>query len=298
MAVLIDAAELAVRLGVRVGERRAAEPRGIVVIDVTWEATRPDGFRRYLAGHIPGAVYADLAADLAGPASELDGRMPLPAASALTERLRSWGVSSRDSIVVIDDDANRSAARAWWLLRHAGLGDVRLLDGGLGAWRAAGLPLESGSPRPSRGNATATYGGMPTVGMAEAARLPVDGVLLDAREAPRYRGEHEPLDSRPGHIPGARSAPTADNVDENGRFRSPTELRARFAALGVTDDTPVGVYCGSGIAGAHEVAALAIAGIEASLYPGSWSQWSRHAQLPVATGEDAGGPMTSPPARS
>ena len=298
MAVLIDAAELTVRLGVHVGERRDTEPRGIVVIEVNWEALRPDGLKRYLAGHIPGSVYADLEADLAGPASEFEGRMPLPDESDLTERLRSWGVSSHDSIVVTDDDANRSAARAWWLLRHAGLPDVRLLDGGLNAWREAGLPFESGLTRPTRGDATAAYGSMPTLGIAEAARLPVDGVLLDARETRRYRGEHEPLDPRAGHIPGARSAPTADNVDQHGRFRSPAELRTRFAALGVTTDAPVGVYCGSGIAGAHEVAALAIAGIEAALYTGSWSQWSSRSHLPAVVGEDAGTPMTPPQARS
>jgi thiosulfate/3-mercaptopyruvate sulfurtransferase len=160
--------------------------------------------------------------------------------------------------------------------------DVRLLDGALPAWVAADQPLETGDILPRAGDVVVRPGGMPTIDADDAAAW--SGVLLDARAPERFRGESEPVDPKAGHIPGARNAPTADNLAPDGRFLPAAQLRARFEALGVGEDTAVAAYCGSGVTAAHEVAALAIAGFDAALYPGSWSQWSNQ-DRPVATGE-------------
>ncbi|RDG31045.1 sulfurtransferase, partial [Streptomyces corynorhini] len=182
-----------------------------------------------------------------------------------------------------------TTARAWWLLRWAGVADVTLLDGALGAWRAAGLPLETGEPVPREpGDAVLTGGHLPVVNADEAAALARRGTLLDARAAERYRGEREPVDPRAGHVPGARSAPTGENLASDGTFLPPDALRARFAALGADGSSPIGVYCGSGVTAAHQIAALALAGTDAALFPGSWSAWSADPARPAATGHRPG----------
>ncbi|MBM7506013.1 sulfurtransferase [Agromyces aurantiacus] len=279
MAILIEPAELAERLG-------RPESTRPVVLDVRWTLAEPDGRAAFRAGHIPGAVYVDLDAELADHTVTGAGRHPLPSEAAFTRAMRRWGLRNGDAVVVADDAGGTSAARAWWLLRHAGVTDVRILDGALAAWRAAGLPLEQGDVEPEPGDATAHFGSMPVIDLDEADALASTdhGVLLDARAGERYRGEVEPVDPRAGHIPGAVSAPTVDNLDADGRFRPAAELRARFAALGIDGAHPVAAYCGSGVTAAHEVAALAMAGIDAALYPGSFSQWSNHPERPVATG--------------
>ncbi|MFC9558059.1 sulfurtransferase [Agromyces sp. NPDC056965] len=278
MPILITAEELAARLAS--GER-------IVVLDVRWSLAEPDGTDAYRAGHIPGAVYVDLDHELADHGVTGQGRHPLPTEAAFTRAMQRWGLRDGDAVVVMDDLGNQSSARAWWLLRHAGVADVRMLDGGLAAWRAAGHPLETGDVPPETGDATARFGGMPVIGIDEAAAFPGEGVLLDARGAPRYRGEVEPIDPRAGHIPGARSAPSGENLDADGRFKSAEALREHFANAGVIGGAPVAAYCGSGVTAAHEVAALAIAGIDAALYPGSWSQWSNDETRAVAVGPEA-----------
>ena len=243
-----------------------------------------------MLGDLPGAVYVDLPTELAAPGAPGRGRHPLPAAADFEAAARSWGINGGDVVVAYDDSANQSAARVWWLLRNAGLAEVYLLDGGLAAWRAAGLPLAAGPVTPVPGNVALTEGNMPVIDIAAAASWPEGGLLLDARAAERYRGDLEPVDPRPGHIPGAISAPTTENVDGTGRFLQPDLLRRRFEALGLRDDVPVAVYCGSGVTASHELAALEIAGFRAALYPGSFSQWSNDPDLPVATGpEPAGG---------
>ena len=256
------------------------------ILDVRWRLDRPDGRPDFLAGHIPGAVYIDLDTQLARHGAPQEGRHPLPPVEQLERDARAWGIDDGDTVVVYDDLKNLSAARAWWLLRYAGVRDVRLLDGGLAAWKAAGLPLETGQSAPAEpGSVTLRYGALPVLTIDEAAAFPSGGVLLDARAGERFRGEVEPIDPRAGHIPGARSAPTTENVDADGRFLPPERLRVRFAALGVEPGAEVAAYCGSGVTAAHEVVALALAGVDAALFPGSWSQWSNDRERPVAVGD-------------
>lgn len=275
MPVLVTAEELAAELaGIR-------PPR---LLDVRWRLDRPDGRAEYRAGHIPGAVYVDLDTELAHHGEPRDGRHPLPPVAELQEAARRWGLSSDDRVVVYDDLKGLSAARAWWLLRNAGVDDVRILDGALRAWTTAGLALEEGEVLPEPGSIELGWGELPTVGIDEVEAIAQNGVLLDARAGERYRGEVEPIDPRAGHIPGAINAFAGENVDAEGRFLPAEELRRRFEALGVRADAPVAAYCGSGVTAAHDIVALAIAGFDAALYPGSWSQWSNHPERPVATG--------------
>lgn len=280
-------------------EKRLAAGRRTVLLDVRWALGDPHGHDNYLQGHLPGAVFVDLAAELADPAAPERGRHPLPSPGALQEAARRWGITRGDVVVAYDDSANMAAARAWWMLRNAGVREVYLLDGGLAAWRAAGLPIEQGEVRASPGDVTLADGQMPVLDAADvtdwleagllASGPASDGILLDARAEERYRGEIEPVDPRAGHIPGAVSAPTTGNVDGAGRFLPPAELRRRFESLGITDDSWVGVYCGSGVTAAHQVAALELAGFRAALYPGSFSEWSSNANLTVVTGPEPGG---------
>nr|WP_233565807.1 sulfurtransferase [Cellulomonas sp. PhB143] len=259
-------------------------PGAPVLLDVRWALGRDDGFESYLEAHVPGAVYVDLETELAAPASRSAGRHPLPAADDLEAAARRWGVGPATPVVAYDAVGGMSAARAWWLLRWAGHADVRMLDGGIAAWRRAGLPTERYDVTPERGDVVVRPGSVPVLDADGAARVASSGLLLDARATERFRGEVEPVDLRAGHVPGAVSAPTAANLADDGTFLPDDALRARFAALGVGDAPPLGVYCGSGVTAAHEAAALAAVGVEAALYPGSWSQWSGDPRRPVATG--------------
>jgi thiosulfate/3-mercaptopyruvate sulfurtransferase len=200
--------------------------------------------------------------------------------------MRAAGVSRDRPVVVYDDSDAMSAARGWWTLRYFGHPDVRVLDGGYRAWAGAGLPVSTDEPAPAPGDFTAEPGQMPVLDAAGAQETARTGLLLDARAGERYRGETEPADPVAGHIPGAVSAPTAGNMNPDGTFSEPAGLAARFAALGADPGagTPVGSYCGSGVTAAHEVFALALAGIPAALYVGSWSNWVTDPSRPVATG--------------
>ena len=277
MTVLISAADLL-----------AADRSRTVLLDVRWALGDDRGPEHYRDGHLPGAVFVDLETELADRPSAAEGRHPLPSLQRLEAAARRWGIREDDAVVAYDATGGLAAARAWWLLRWGGLTDVRLLDGGLDAWVRAGGPTEAGNVVPEPGDVTLTGGGMPVLTIDEAAALPSSGILLDARAGERYRGEVEPVDPRAGHVPGAVSAPTTANLTPDGAFQSAAELRERFAALGMRPGQTVGVYCGSGVTAAHEVAALAAAGIDAALWPGSWSQWSADPDRPVATGPDAG----------
>ena len=273
--VLVDSTTLAAELA---GSR---PPR---LLDVRWALGDADGEKHYLEGHLRGAVYVDLDTELAAPATGSAGRHPLPEVADLQRAAHGWGLNAGDPIVVYDASGGQSAARAWWLLRWAGLTDVRLLDGGLVAWVGSGGQVEIGGYRPDPGTVELTGGHLPVLDADEAAALPEHGLLLDARAGERYRGEVEPIDSRAGHIPGAVSLPTGGNLLPDGRFHSVAHLRERFAGVGVTAGGPVGIYCGSGVTAAHQIAALAVAGLDGALYPGSWSAWSADSGRPVATG--------------
>lgn len=265
-----------------------AEGAPIRVLDVRWRLDQPDGRAEYLDGHIPGAVYVDLDTQLAQMGDATDGRHPLPPLVVLQEAVRSWGISDGDRVVVYDNAKSTAASRAWWLLRYAGIADVRVLDGAFAQWTAEGNEVETGDVSVAPGTATLEYGHLPLLDIDGAADFPAGGVLLDARAPERYRGETEPLDPRAGHIPGAVNAPSTGNVDRQGRFLPADQLRERFAELGVQDGTAVAAYCGSGITAAHNALALTLAGFEPAVYPGSWSQWSNHPDRPVATGAEPG----------
>jgi thiosulfate/3-mercaptopyruvate sulfurtransferase len=210
----------------------------------------------------------------------------MPAAAQFEQAMRRAGVSDERPVVVYDDADSTAAARAWWLLRYFGHPSVRVLDGGFRAWTAAGYPVEPpGQARHgAAGDFTARPGRLDLLDADGAASVARSGLLLDARAGERFRGEAEHVDPVAGHIPGAVSAPTAENVNPDGTFRSPADLAARFTAIGANGDRPVAAYCGSGVTAAHEVLALTLAGIPAALYVGSWSNWITDPARPVATG--------------
>jgi thiosulfate/3-mercaptopyruvate sulfurtransferase len=232
-------------------------------------------------------MYVDLDTELSAPGGPGVGRHPLPDIDSLRAAARSWGLRNGDAVVAYDDAGGLAAARAWWLLRWAGVDDVRLLDGGLSAWVAAGHPLATGDEPGPPGDVDLSPGHLPVLDPDGVEALVASGgVLLDARSAARYRGEPSPFDPVPGHVPGAVSAAATDNLDPDGFFMPAHDLRERFAALGVDGSRAVGAYCGSGVTATHEIAALAVAGVEGvALYPGSWSQWATLGR-PVATGDD------------
>lgn len=265
----------------------ASELSRTTVLDVRYRLGAPPGRPEYEAGHIPGAVYVDLESELAGEPGAA-GRHPLPDPEVFGAAMRAAGVSADRDVVVYDAAQGWGAARAWWMLRWTGHTRVRVLDGGLAAWTAAGLPLETGTADPAHGDFTPAVGSTPLLTAEDAAALARRGLLLDARAGERYRGEVEPIDPVAGHIPGAVSAPTTENLAADGRFLPAEVLAARFAELGAKDSAEVGVYCGSGVSAAQEVLALAVAGIPAALYVGSWSEWTADPDRPVATGAQPG----------
>lgn len=259
-----------------------SDARPPVLLDVRWQLSGPAQRSAYLAGHLPGAQWCDLERDLADPPGD-GGRHPLPDPARLQAAMRAWGIE-QDSVVVVYDGANSvAAARAWWVLRWAGLSQVRVLDGGFAAWSAAGLPVQTEVESPAPGGVVVRPGSLPSLDAAAATSWGSAGRLVDVRAAERFRGESEPIDPVAGHIPGAVNRPTTDNVTGSGEFQPAEVLRSRFADLAGAE--PVGVYCGSGVTAAHTVLAMHEAGLDAVLYPGSWSEWITDPSRPVATGE-------------
>lgn len=309
---LISVAELSAEL-------HSSPSHAPLILDVRWTLAGSDP-NAYAEAHIPDAVFVDLDRDLAGPAGD-GGRHPLPDPADLQIAWRAAGIDDDSSIVVYDGGLGLAAARAWWLLRWSGLGRVRFLDGGLVAWQAAGGSVASGpSAVRAPGSVTVRPGGMPTVGIDEAAELAADSsaVLLDARAAPRFRGEVEPLDPVAGHIPGSANLPSTELLDADGLFRPAPDLVGVFARFGISTGTRFGIStgthfgistgtrtgsgvaadsagnravtsaraaasCGSGITACHVILAGAVIGLDLALYPGSYSQWCA-AGRPVAVG--------------
>ena len=260
----------------------AAELAGLLdavtVLDVRYVMGGPPGRDGFVAGHVPGARYVDLDTALAAPPGS-GGRHPLPDEEVFEVAMRRAGVSGDRPVVVYDDWRGRAAGRAWWLLRYHGHLDVRVLDGGWAAWRAAGGAVEAGEAAPGAGDFTvATDKGMRVV---EAVDVPGVAVLVDARSPERHRGETEPVDPVAGRIPGSVNVPTEANLADDGTFRPAEELRELYAAVGATPDADVAAYCGSGVTATHDVLALAVAGVDAALYPGSWSGWITDPARPV-----------------
>ena len=270
---------------------RLQEPN-LVLLDCRFALEDPGyGDHSHAEGHLPGAHYADLERDLSAPVVKgVTGRHPLPDPQMLVDRLRSWGIDNDSTVVLYDDGPGAFAARAWWLLAWLGKRDgVWLLDGGLKAWKAAGLALTTDMPAQRAGS----FSGQPDGALLLSAtqlqqRLGAgDLTLLDARALPRFRGEVEPLDPVAGHIPGAQCAVFTDNLDADGRFLPAEQLRARFDALrGTRPVESLVAYCGSGVTACHNLFALSLAGYPlAPLYAGSWSEWITDPARPVATGD-------------
>jgi thiosulfate/3-mercaptopyruvate sulfurtransferase len=262
----------------------AGEP-DLRIVDARWSLDGPPGRDAYIAGHLPGAVFLDAEHELSSPGAG-PGRHPIPSAEKLAGVLGKAGIGDEHVVVAYDDAGGSIAARLWWLYRHFGRdGRAAVLDGGIRAWTDAGLPLVTEVPQHPA--TTWTPGGRRDDVVDTATVLDLlDGetLLVDARAAERYRGELEPIDPRAGHVPGAVSAPWAENLDADGRFLPPERLRQRYAALGAAD-RPVVAYCGSSLTATHDLLALELAGFDgARLYEGSWSDWSSDPARPAAIG--------------
>ena len=266
---------------------RAARP--VTILDVRWRLDQPDGRATYLQGHIPGAVYASLEDDLSDHAVTGRGRPPLPSGRSVEASARRWGIRAGVPTVVYDDWNRAGSARAWWVLTAAGLTDVRILDGGLAAWRSAGGSLATGPVTPPPGNAAVLHddlyaGALPTLTAEQT--LAADLTLLDARAPERFRGDVEPVDRVAGHIPGAKNLPSGEALADDGTFLSSDELNQLLTGHGIARDGRLGAYCGSGVTAAITLAALATLGHQAALFPGSWSEWSSDPSRAVARGSE------------
>ena len=259
-----------------------AQLGGTTVLDVRYRMGGPPGWDEYVAGHLPGAAYVEVGRDLAAPPGE-GGRHPLPDPEVFGAAMRRCGVSANRPVVVYDDWAGHAAGRCWWLLRHHGHPDVRVLDGGLAAWRAEGGDIETREVDVPAGDFEPSGARMPVVEADQVLEVPV---LVDARASERFHGETEPIDPVAGRIPGAVNVPSFGNLAPDGRFRSPDDLRATYAEAGVPldGDAEVAVYCGSGVTAVHDIIALELIGVRAALYPGSWSGWITDPDRPVARG--------------
>ncbi|PWH07526.1 sulfurtransferase [Brachybacterium endophyticum] len=268
--------------------RALRERPDVRVAEVRWALDGSKDRSTYLAGHVPGSVYIDLDTELAAPARQGAGRHPLPEPDDFAAALSRAGIGDGDTVLVLDDTDGSQGSRLVWMLRALDV-EAALLDGGLATWTDDGGDLSAEDPQPApatftprrwASDAIATADEVAVAGSAEGASV------VDARAADRFRGEWEPKGARPGHVPGAVNVPFAGNVDENGRFLSPSALRERYAAVGVEESEDVIVYCGSGVTATHDLLALERAGITgARLFPGSWSQWSADEHREVATGD-------------
>jgi thiosulfate/3-mercaptopyruvate sulfurtransferase len=272
----VTAAELA--------ELLSTTPDAVTLVDVRWSLDGSEGHGTYLDGHLPGAVYVDLDAVLADPPSAAQGRHPLPTPTRFAAGLGDAGVGPDDVVVAYDQGPGTVAARLVWLLRVLGQ-PAAVLEGGLAAWdgpREVGevrRPAVAHPPRPWPADRLADADLVARVASEPA------GVVVDARDPARFRGELEPVDPRAGHVPGAVNLPASANVGPDDRLQDRQDLRRRYAAAGALEADEVIVYCGSGVTAAHDLLVLELLGTEGRLYPGSWSAWAADPTRPVATGE-------------
>ncbi len=279
---LITARDLADRLQRGAG----ASP---LLLDVRWRLGADDGYDSYLQGHLPGAVFVDLERDLSGMAGSTGGRHPMPRIDDFELDMAECGVDNDRLVVVYDDAMSFAAARCWWLLRHFGKFDVLVLDGGISAWKAERLPIESGIRLVDEGDFSVRRSGISYLTAETAALYASEGILLDGRPSDRFRGDHDDVDVVSGHIPGSINVPAISLVDESGRLRPREELRARFAAAGVDGEAPVAVTCGSGVQASLLALAISAAGLggHVPVYIGSWSDWITDPSRPVELGESS-----------
>jgi thiosulfate/3-mercaptopyruvate sulfurtransferase len=266
----------------------AARLDDVTIADVRWSLDGREDRHTYEAAHLPGAVFVDLARDLARPGIAADGRHPLPTPEVFAERLGALGIGDEEVVVATDHGPGAVAARLAWMLRAIGQ-PAAVLDGGVAAWHG---PLEAGPvvrrpvgrrPRPWPPELVAD-----TTTVA-ADRADPTHLHIDARDAARYRGDHEPIDPRAGHVPGAVNVPASGNLGPDGLLLDDAALRARYGAAGAFDAATVTVSCGSGVTATHDLLVLEHLGVVGRLYPGSWSAWSADPARPVATGDDQDG---------
>lgn len=262
------------------------------IVDSRFDLAKPEwGAAQYRVSHIPGAVYAHLDHDLSGPMTGRNGRHPLPDMDQFKIRLGQWGIDSQTQVVVYDQHNSMQASRLWWMLKYLGHRAVAVADGGFAKWVREARPVQAGhETRPPK-----IFQGEPQPALrlsaeaVEAIRIDPAYRLIDSRAPERYRGEVEPLDPVAGHIPGAVNLFNLSNVNSDGTFLPPEVLRAKFAALlGEVPPSHAVTYCGSGVAAAHNILAMDIAGLTGGrLYAGSWSEWCSDPARPTATGEEA-----------
>ena len=255
----------------------------LVICDLRWYVDGRSGEAAYDAGHLPGAIWVDLDRDLAGPAEVGPGRHPLPSPEHFAAAMNRLAIGDSDVVVAYDDAGGSIAARLWWMLTAIGQ-PAAVLDGGISTWTGE-LSLDAPSERPDSTFSVRPWplGTSVDAVAVDTLRRGHDAIVLDARSADRFRGEPHPLDKRPGHIPGAVSAPWPGNLDAGtGRFLSALDLRERFTDLGVTTNRPAVCHCGSGVTACHNILAMELAGMpKARLYPGSWSDWAADPGRPV-----------------
>ena len=276
---LIDAAALASQAG----------SDGLALFDCRFELGNPQwGESEFAREHIPGALYLHLDRDLSSPISSHSGRHPLPDPAGFARRIGSLGAGAGMQLVAYDQGNGAYAARFWWLARWIGVRNVAVLDGGIAAWRAAGLPLENAvrTPPPRDLPVTLQAGAALTSEQVDELRQRPGTLLVDARATDRFAGRNESIDPVAGHVPGARNLPFGGNLGADGRFLSPDALRRRWnLLLGSQPPSALVAMCGSGVTACQNLLALEHAGLGgARLYPGSWSEWIRDARRPIATG--------------
>lgn len=269
--------------------RSGLQEKDLRLFDCRFSLADPaQGRRAYLGGHLPGALYAHLDEHLSSPIGARTGRHPLPDPFRLATWLGERGVTPRSQVVVYDDMGGAFAVRLWWLLRWIGHERVALLDGGLQAWIVAGGELVRDEPRYAPGELIPRPDDTRwiTTDALLAELAAGQATVVDARAPERFRGEQEPIDAVAGHIPGAINLPLTGNLDADGRFLSPAVLRERFVRA-IGDGSPERIVhsCGSGVNACHNLLAMEVARLHGSrLYAGSWSEWIRSPERPVATG--------------